>query len=242
MLLQVFFYTLLAALVTGLGAIPLLWSKNISLAWVGRGQALAGGAMLGASVLLIREGSTIQTPGLIAGLIAGMAFIAVVHGTLKHFKNLSITHIKGAHADKILLILVIMTVHSFSEGVGIGVSFNQGIAFGLLITIALAIHNIPEGLAISLVLVPKGMSVWKAAWWSIFSSLPQLITAIPAFIFVEQFKPFLAPGLGFSAGAMIWMCAVELLPESFESIGTRATFLITTVSTIVMILLERLIP
>ena len=45
-----------------------------------------------------------------------------------------------------------MTVHSFAEGVGVGVSFGGGQSLGLVTALAIAIHNIPEGLAISLVL------------------------------------------------------------------------------------------
>ncbi|NCQ12145.1 MAG: ZIP family metal transporter, partial [Bacteroidetes bacterium] len=57
-------------------------------------------------------------------------------------------------------------------------------------TTAIAIHNIPEGLAISLVLVPRGVSAIKAMGWSVFSSLPQPIMAIPAFLFILTFKDY----------------------------------------------------
>jgi zinc transporter ZupT len=47
--------------------------------------------------------------------------------------------------------------------VGVGVSFGGGEELGVFITAAIAVHNIPEGLAISLVLVPRGTPVWTAA-------------------------------------------------------------------------------
>ena len=114
----------------------------------------------------------------------------------------------GADAIKALVIVAVMTVHSASEGVGVGVSYGGGERLGVLITIAIAVHNIPEGLAISLVLVPRGARVRSAAWWSVFSSLPQPLIAPFAFLFVEAFKPVLPAGLGFAAGAMIWMVVV----------------------------------
>ncbi|HET9334297.1 MAG TPA: ZIP family metal transporter, partial [Gemmatimonadota bacterium] len=126
--------------------------------------------------------------------------------------------LRGADALKALMIVGVMTIHSVSEGVGVGVAFGGGETLGLFITIAIAVHNIPEGLAISLVLVPRGESVPRAAAWSVFSSLPQPLLAVPAFLFVEVFAMFLPVGLGFAAGAMLWMAFSELLPEAFEDV------------------------
>jgi zinc transporter ZupT len=72
------------------------------------------------------------------------------------------------------------------------------------------------------VLVPRGATVRSAASWSIFSSLPQPLIAPLAYLFVEQFKPFLPVGLGFAAGAMIWMVFSELLPEALHDAPRRA--------------------
>ena len=109
---------------------------------------------------------------------------------------------------------------------------------GILITIAIAIHNIPEGLAISLVLVPRGVSVWRAAGWSVFSSLPQPLLAVPAFVFVEAFAPFLPVGLGFAAGAMLWIVWVQLLPDALKEAPGRLVALTTSLSIVAMIALQ----
>ena len=108
------------------------------------------------------------------------------------------------------------------SGIGVGVSYGGGERLGLLITIAIAAHNVPEGLAISVVLVPRGASVRSAAWWSVFSSLPQPLIAPLAYLFVESFTPFLPVGLGFAAGAMLWMVWSELLPEALADAPKRA--------------------
>ena len=124
--------------------------------------------------------------------------------------------LRGDDAIRALLIVAVMTVHSVAEGIGVGAAFGGGETLGLLIAVAIAVHNIPEGLAISLVLVPRGVSVRSAAGWSIFSSLPQPLLAVPAFLFVEAFAGVLPAALGFAAGAMVWMVARELLPEALE--------------------------
>jgi ZIP family zinc transporter len=87
--------------------------------------------------------------------------------------------------------------------VRIRISFGGGQALGLFISLALAVHNVLEGLAISLVLVLRRVGWVRAAGWRRCSSLPQPLMAVPAFFFVEVFGPLLPYGLGFAAGAMI---------------------------------------
>lgn len=73
----------------------------------------------------------------------------------------------------------VMLLHSFAEGVSIGVSFGGSERLASLITLSLAVHNVPEGLAVSLVLLRKGASLWQAAFWSAMTSLPQPVMAVP---------------------------------------------------------------
>jgi zinc transporter ZupT len=131
-----------------------------------------------------------------------------------------------------------MTVHSAAEGIGVGAAFGDADTFGLLIAAAIALHNIPEGLAISLVLVPRGTRVLTAAGWSIFSSLPQPLLAVPAFLFVERFDTVLAAGLGFAAGAMVWMVGGMLLPEALDQGPRRAVVVDTVVAFVLMLALQ----
>ena len=98
-----------------------------------------------------------------------------------------------------------------------GVAFGDGKSIGLLTALAIAVHNIPEGLAISLILVPRGVSVLHAAGSSVVSSLPQPLLALPAFAFVEAFGQALPIGLGFAGGAMIWMVLAQIVPDALRS-------------------------
>ena len=108
-----------------------------------------------------------------------------------------------------------MFVHSIPEGIAIGVGYATGeLKFGLLLAVAIAFHNVPEGIAISLPLRAKGVSTLRCAGYAIFSSLPQPLAAVPAFLLVWIFQPLLPAGLGFAGGAMIFLVVAELIPES----------------------------
>jgi ZIP family zinc transporter len=225
---QVNLWTVTAAaavtcLATGLGAMPfLLVRREMTRDWLGVSNAIASGFMLAASVGLLWQGWALGVGRLGLGVLAGAAFIFGFRRLLGDSESIVLGRLTGVDARKALVIIAVMTAHSASEGVGVGVAYGGSEKLGLLITLAIAIHNIPEGLAISLVLVPRGATVMSAAGWSVFSSLPQPLIAPLAYLFVEQFKPFLPVGLGFAAGAMIWMVFSELLPEAVQDAPRRA--------------------
>lgn len=106
-----------------------------------------------------------------------MIFLIVAQ-FLEQYGEVSMLDIKGADASKVVLVIGIMTLHSFGEGSGVGVSFagSKGLSQGLLVTLAIAVHNIPEGLAVSMVLSSRGVSPQNAMLWSVITSLPQVRT------------------------------------------------------------------
>ena len=210
------FLALLTAIATGLGAVPFLFVRSIAERRLGAANAMAAGLMLSASAVLVWEGGAVSWAGTLAGVFAGGLAVVLSQRALESHDEVSVGALRGADARKALLIMGVMIAHSFAEGVGVGVSFGGGEQLGLFITAAIALHNVPEGLAIALVLVPRGVGVWAAAGWAVVSSLPQPIVAVPAFLAVAAFAPLLPFGLGFAAGAMVVMAALELLPEAAE--------------------------
>ena len=72
----------------------------------------------------------------------------------------------------------------------------------------------PEGLAVATVLVAKGISPAHAFWWTLATSLPQPLLALPSFMFVDAFQALLPLALGFAAGCMVWIVFAELLPDA----------------------------
>ena len=229
-LVLVFVAGLITALATGVGALPFFLVDDIPDRWNVVLWGLASGIMVAASVFgLLKEGlaaGTIQE--IIPGVLVGVLLVLVSHRVITHAE---IDPREYAEADfkKLVLILGILTVHSFPEGVAVGVSFADlnltdgpmvlGFSIPILaifMTIAISIHNVPEGTAISIPLRAMGVSKWKMVWWSIFSSLPQPVGAVLAFAFVRYAREFLPFGFGFAAGAMVYLVLTEFIPEALE--------------------------
>jgi zinc transporter ZupT len=229
------------AVATGLGALPFFFVEHVSRRNLGLANGAAAGLMLAASLMLLYEGAAYGLVRVGLGALVGVGGIALSRHVLGGQTEFAVGRLRGADALQALMIVGVMTAHSFSEGVGVGVSYGEGDTLGLFITIAIAVHNVPEGLAISLVLVPRGVSAWTAGGWSIVSSLPQPLMALPAFLFVQVFRPFLPAGLGFAAGAMLWMVGRELIPEALEEAPARPVVAAIGLSALAMLLFQYLL-
>jgi ZIP family zinc transporter len=229
-LVLVFVAGFITALATGLGALPFFFFDSISdrrsvLLW-----GLSSGIMVSASLFgLIGEGLAEGTPAEIAiGMAAGVVLVVVAHDILLD-ADLDPREYEEADFTKLVLILGVLTVHSFPEGVAVGVSFaDLGLEGGttflgftipvlaIFMTVAISIHNVPEGTAISIPLKSMGVSKWRMVWWAVFSSLPQPVGAVIAFAFVRTAREFLPIGFGFAAGAMIYLVLTEFIPEALD--------------------------
>ena len=235
---HVWYYGWITAVSTGLGVLPLTFVRDpshLEKYWIGVSNAIASGMMIAASYSLVMEGLSFEDvldhsemstlARTILGIVIGLIFIYGTKSFLDHHEDIHMEDITGADAKKVLLIIIVMTLHSFSEGVGIGVSFGgeNGDKLGMFISASLAVHNIPEGLAVAVVLLPRRISKLQAANWCIFTSLPQPLMAVPAFIFVNTFVPLLPIGLGFAGGAMAWVALFELMVEAYEDTDVVTT-------------------
>ncbi len=246
---DVFWYAMLTAIATGLGAVPFAFIDKITPKVTGISNSVAAGLMTGASFGLLMEAAAYSKTKMLWGLTLGVVFIGLMDLVAEYLKRKVVqngsekTIVKlhetfGKDFFKSILLIFIMTVHSAAEGIGIGTSFGGDIKFGLLMTLAIAIHNIPEGLAISAVLVSQGVSWKKAALWSIFTSLPQPLLAVPAYMFVSTFKPYLPVGLGFAAGAMLWLVFSDIVPEATENVRAESAATLMMISFILILVIQ----
>lgn len=233
-LLFVFAVGLASAVTTGIGALPFFFldevSDRVRIALWG----LASGVMVAASTFgLIFEGvaaadTVIDHLLIVVGLLGGVVLVVVADASLAQHE-FDPRNYEEADFTQLVLILGVMTVHSFPEGIAIGVAFAElnlatGFAFGpfvvpalgVFMTAAIAVQNVPEGLAISIPLQSGGVSNWRTVWWAVFSSLPQPVGAVVAFAFVRIALDLLPVGFGIAAGAMIYLVGTEFVPEALE--------------------------
>ena len=219
---------IITALICGLGTLPFFVVDEVSdrttvILW-----GLAGGVMLFASIFgFVFEGlaeGTILEVGL--GLLVGVGLV-VLADRLISGHEFEATSLPAADVKKLVLIVGVLTVHSFPEGVALGVAFaDLGIegdlvivgmtvpALAIFITVAISVQNIPEGLAVAIPLHTYGVANWKLFFWAVFSSIPQPIGAGIAYVFVTTAREFLPFGFGFAAGAMIFLVLHDMFPEA----------------------------
>lgn len=143
---------------------------------------------------------------------------------------------RTVHSDS--CVRVRSSLHAVAYSLPLAVrAFRQAATqLGMLVTTTLAVHNVPEGFAVSMVLCSKGMSVWGASLWSVFTSLPQPVMALLAYRCVDAFVLIQPVGLGFAAGAMLWVAWFELFSEAHEACGLVSTSIAGLLSALAMAL------
>jgi len=233
----------LSDLATGLGCLPFFLVRGLSTRAAGLLTGAAAGMMTAASLVqLVGEGlhRTQQFLGwdVAAGVVAGSLAFLFATRWVEGNDDLDVFALRERGGTSSLLIVMAMTIHSFPEGVAIGVGYGSGdVTLGLTVALAIAVHNIPEGLAIGLALRPRGVSTWACVGWSVFSSIPQPVAAVPSALAVWLAKPLLPGLMGFAAGAMLHMVISELLPVGTQQSGKAATATAFVIGVVAMMLL-----
>jgi len=221
---------LLAGAATGLGALPILVSTNVSHRTYDGALGLAAGIMVGAAVFALLvpglELGSLEAVG--GGFLIGGAFLLVANWAIPH------AHLLFGGTDsevlpesepvdetddglrRAMLIGSSITIHNVPEGLAIGIAFASGLdEVGFALALAIAIQNIPDGFAMAVPADQAGVSKAKTVLYTTLSgAIPEPIAAAAGFALVAVVTGIFPAAAGFAAGAMMAVVFRELIPAS----------------------------
>lgn len=124
----------------------------------------------------------------------------------------------------------------------VGVSFGTGdMHKGIVLAIAIALQNIPEGLAVALPLVALGYNKWKAVGIATLTGLVEPVGGLLGITMVSVFSSVLPFAMGFAAGAMLFVISEEIIPETHSNGRFRIATFALMFGFIIMMALESLL-
>lgn len=246
-----FLASILAGLATGVGALPALFFKDISVRLFNSMLGAAAGVMLAATAfsLLVpgMEYGELIWPGkglliVSAGMLLGAMFLHFADEKLPHLHFDAVADESLDSLQKISLFIIAITIHNFPEGMSVGVSFGSGdMKNGLVLSIAIALQNLPEGLAVALPLVGLGYNKWKAVGIATLTGLVEPVGGLLGITMVTVFSSVLPIAMGFAAGAMLFVISEEIIPETHSKGRSRIATFSLMIGFIIMMMLDKML-
>jgi len=205
--------------------------------------------------------------GFSAGGLIGGAFLHLLPEALEQSKNTSIfiyvivgfiiffileRYLHWRHCHKGICDIHTFTylnligdgIHNFSDGLVIGASFMVNVHFGIITTLVIILHEVPQEIGDFGVLIYGGFNRFKALFYNFISALTCVIGTIIGFYLSENIKNFSPIILPITAGGFIYIAACDLIPELHKDPNLKRTAfsVLAFLSGILFILLARLMP
>lgn len=147
------------------------------------------------------------------GVIVGVASVIMIEGAIKNSGLVSGGNNKSLLQAGVLMAIAI-ALHNFPEGFAVGSGFEASAGIGLTITAVIIIHDIPEGMAIAVPMRAGGFSKLKSFGYTLLSGVPMGLGAFLGALLGSISQDLIAMCLGFAGGAMLYIVCGELVPES----------------------------
>ena len=133
----------------------------------------------------------------------------------KKFKRKSNTSNTKSNLLKTGIIVSIgLAIHNIPEGLAIGSGFDASIKLGYSLALAICFHDIPEGISMAVPMKNGGMKIYKIMIYVILSGIATGVGALIGSIIGKVSEQIIAICLSFAAGAMLYIVSGELIPES----------------------------
>ena len=190
--------------------------------------AFAAGVMLAAAVLgliipSIEHGSQFGTPiallMTVAGVFAGALCLNLIDKLVPHLHKMMGTEIEdhknNEKAGKVLLFVLAIAIHNLPEGIAAGVGFGSGnVGEAMLIAGGIALQNIPEGMVIIAPMLSAGVKPGRTFLIALGTGLVEVVGTLLGYFAVSVSSAILPFALAFAGGTMLYVISDEMIPET----------------------------
>ncbi|MFH1521114.1 MAG: ZIP family metal transporter [Candidatus Micrarchaeota archaeon] len=208
---------ILVTIATGIGAISTVFISDLCKIRYTLLLAFSAGVMAFTAVEMINQAQQIiGYIDVLFGFVIGLLFIFIFEKTLPHVHH----HIKKTELPtskkKTALIVGTIAIHNIPEGFAIAAAFAGSTPLGWFTALSMAIQDAPEGALISAPLICYGLEKKKAVGFGILSGIVEGFAAIIGYVFLTKIIALVPFALAFSAGAMMYVVFVEIMPDVFK--------------------------
>ena len=207
--------------------------KNISHKFSDVVLSFAAGVMLAAAVLglilpSLDYGGKYGLIITIVGIIAGALCLNLTDKAVPHLHRLvgsDIENHNNANLSKVLLFVLAIAIHNLPEGLAAGVGFGSGnTAQALTIAGGIALQNIPEGMVIIGPMLAAGVSKKKTFLCALATGLVEVVGTLIGYFAVSISTVVLPFALAFAGGTMLYVISDEMIPETHHDGGRGVTY------------------
>lgn len=215
---------------TVIGALLGFLFKNVSQKFSKIILAFAGGIMLSAAVFglilpSLEYGGNFGLLITVGGIFVGAIVLNLIDKLTPHLHKMigsDIEEHKSSSLNKVLLFVIAIAIHNLPEGIAAGVGFGtDNQTQGFLIALGIALQNIPEGMVIIAPMINSGVSKKKTF---LIASITGLIEVVGTFLgyFAVKIATIILPfALAFAGGTMLYVVSDEMIPETHSDGNKR---------------------
>lgn len=182
-------------------------------------MSFAAGVMLSAAVAglilpSLAQGGRWAVPVTISGILCGAAFLLALELLVGHMQHLS-GAAHTAHTSRVLLFVAAMAIHNLPEGLAAGVGFGtQSIPQALAIAGGIAVQNLPEGMVLIAPMLQVGIPPRKTLLLAMSTGLVEIAGTLLGYLSISLSAAVLPFMLAFAGGTMLYIICQEMIPVS----------------------------
>ena len=185
--------------------------------------SFAAGVMLAAAVLglilpALEFGGKYGLPVTVLGIFAGAVSLNLIDKLVPHLHKMvgpDIEDHNNANLSRVLLFVTAIAIHNLPEGIAAGVGFGSGNHNqALLIAGGIALQNIPEGMVIIGPMLAAGVSPKKTFICAALTGVVEIIGCLLGYLAVSVATAILPFALAFAGGTMLYVISDEMIPET----------------------------